>query len=77
MHTQKAMHVFTGISCSLLLMYFLVGCAFDIAHVRYTDTRLKIDGQGTKSFTLGADLSLSEMPCGYGRTLKKETRWIV
>ncbi|MCG6536394.1 MAG: hypothetical protein L7F78_17235 [Syntrophales bacterium LBB04] len=74
---QPLLHLVIGISCAFLFILSYVGCAFDLAHVRYKGTTLNTDGQGTKSFTLASDLPLSDMPCGYGRTLRSEVTWIM
>jgi hypothetical protein len=74
---QTLLYLVIGISCMFLFMLSFVGCAFDLAHVRYKQTTLNTDGQGTKSFTLASDLPLSDMPCGYSRTLRNDVTWIM
>jgi hypothetical protein len=74
---QTLSHLFIGISCVFLYIIPLVSCAFDLAHVRYKQVTLNTGGLGTKSFTLASDLPLSDMPCGYDRTLRDEATWIM
>ncbi len=52
-----------------------VGCAFDLAHVKYQPVQLDVIANDKVSFTLTADTSVKGVPCGFSRTLRKGTRW--
>lgn len=52
----------------------LIGCAFDLAHVSSAATQLSPASDVNKSFTL-ADTVQAKAPCGYDRTLRKDTTW--
>jgi len=62
----------------LLLLIFSAlafGCAFDLAHVKYQPTLLESLEDGMAPFILTADTAIKGAPCGYSRTLRKDTRW--
>ena len=57
-----------------ILLLVLGGCAFDIAHVDYTPTRLDLAAACGEPFTLAEDVSVRPSG-GYDRTLKQGARW--
>ena len=62
-------------SALLILATLLSGCAFDLAHVKYDPVKFEPNSAETRRFTLREDVALSNLPCGYNRTLKKDKQW--
>ena len=60
-----------------LLIYAVMtfGCAFDLAHVKYQSAKIDAAGADGVAFTLTEDTPIHGAPCGYSRTLRKDTRW--
>jgi len=58
----------------LLSVFFLVGCAFDLAHVSYTQTAFTSRIDANQTFTLAETVDIKSAPC-YKRTLRRDTRW--
>jgi len=52
----------------------VLGCAFDLAHVKYTTTTLQSIQEPGHTLVLTDEVSLAETPC-YSRSLRKATRW--
>jgi len=59
----------------LIHALLIVGCAFDLAHVKYEPVRIELAGNGVAAFTLSSDTKIQGAPCGYSRTLRKDTSW--
>jgi len=55
--------------------FFISGCAFDLAHVKYQPARIEAAKNDSAAFKLLADTPIQGAPCGYSRTLRKNTRW--
>lgn len=53
----------------------LCACAFDLAHVTYTPALLQPTETSIDAIVLSSDVSLTDTPCSYPRTLRKTTRW--
>jgi hypothetical protein len=51
------------------------GCAFDLAHVSYKATQIKPEPEPRKTIIVKEVVKIEQAPCGYQRTLQKETRW--
>lgn len=54
---------------------FLSACAFDLAHVTYTAATYQPTQNSTRTIVLSDEVSLTDTPCSYSRTLRKTTRW--
>lgn len=52
-------------------------CAFDLAHVRYDPAVMTKCTEECPLFVVKEELPLSGLPCGYKRTLKKDSEWIM
>ena len=52
-------------------------CAFDLAHVKYDYAVLSPCSENCSFFVIEEDQILYNLPCGYKRTLKKDTKWIL
>src|SRR5262245_13830100 len=68
------------VSCATLRWVFIAGflstaCAFDLAHVTYTTATFHPTQNSTRTIVLSDDVSLTDTPCSYSRTLRKTTRW--
>ena len=55
--------------------FFLSACAFDLAHVTYTAATFQPTQNSTRTIVLSGEVSLTDTPCSYSRTLRKTTRW--
>ena len=53
----------------------LLGCAFDLAHVSHKPAQLSPRVGVPKSLEFLESVSITQAPCGYGRTLRKGTHW--
>jgi hypothetical protein len=58
-----------------MVWFFLVGCAFDLAHVSFTPAQLAPEQNAKESFILTENIHITGTPCGYHRTLRRDTRW--
>jgi hypothetical protein len=54
---------------------FLANCAFDIAHINYKTANFSVCSNNCPAFTITKNKSLTGMPCGYNRTIKKDSKW--
>jgi hypothetical protein len=65
------------ILCLALLVHagLTFGCVFNLADVKYRPARLDAAENYEVPFTLAADTPIHGAPCGYPRTLRKDTRW--
>ncbi len=65
------------IRCFVLLVSasLTFGCAFNLRDVQYQPARLESTGGDAVPFKLTADTPIHGAPCGYSRTLRKDTRW--
>ena len=61
-----------SIACFSLLF---VGCAFDLAHVDFKEATLSACSKNCPTITILSEKLLSNMPCGYDRTIKKDSEW--
>jgi hypothetical protein len=52
-----------------------VACAFDLAHVKYKPAVLSTCPENCPDFTMASEKQLTNLPCGYHRTLKQNSRW--
>ena len=59
----------------LIHALLIFGCAFDLAHVKYQPATIESTDNGMAGFTLSSDTPIQGAPCGYSRTLRKDTRW--
>jgi hypothetical protein len=50
-------------------------CAFDLASVSYTSAVFQPSQLPSPTLVLSEDISLTDTPCYYARTLRKTTRW--
>jgi hypothetical protein len=64
-----------GLLGLLIAPALIVGCAFDIADVKYQPARLESVADEGTAFTLAADIPIHGAPCGYSRSLRKGSRW--
>lgn len=55
----------------------LTGCAFDLMDVKYSPTKLQMPAPEEQSFMLEQDVQLNQAPCGYSRTLRQKSRWLL
>ena len=60
---------------ALLVVVLVSGCAFDLADVKYAPAQFQSMTEAGRAFTLSTNMKLTGMPCGYGRELRKNTRW--
>ena len=51
------------------------GCPFNLTDVRFQPVEMRSSSKSDRDFTLAKDVELSQLPCGYSRTLRKGTRW--
>lgn len=58
--------------CSCL---FIIGCAFDVAHISSKPTQFLPHSEINKSFMLKDTVQITQAPCGYGRVLKGGSNW--
>lgn len=63
------------LGCLTLTACLASGCAFDIADVKYSQVTLQAQVQRQDSFVLEEDVPVTQTPCWYSRTLRKNTRW--
>jgi hypothetical protein len=63
----------TVVFTMVLATIFLMGCAFDLAHVSFTPT--VYTPKSDKSFRIREAITISGSPCGYDRDLSKGTTW--
>lgn len=63
----------TVIYIVLLGSFSLAGCAFDLAHVSFTPT--VYTPESGKSFKISEKTRITGCPCGYNRTISKDTTW--
>jgi len=59
----------------LLLISALANCAFDLAHVSSSPAQFTASLQTGTLLTLTDEVKIVDAPCGYARTLKKNSRW--
>lgn len=59
---------------SAALMIFS-GCAFDLAHVNYQPATFSTCSENCPDLTIATEQQLTKLPCGYQRTLKKDSKW--
>lgn len=59
----------------LLLIPALANCAFDIAHVSSSPAQFIPSLQTGTLLTLTDEVKIADAPCGYARTLEKNSRW--
>lgn len=59
---------------TMLLILFLYGCAFDLAHVRYKPAAYVPSPEVRKSFVINESMEITEGTC-YDRTLRKGKKW--
>ena len=64
-----------GVMIGLVYTALLIGCAFDLSHIKFDAAQLNTDFSETRSFTLEEDIALNGMPCNYNRLLKKDKKW--
>lgn len=55
--------------------FFVSGCAFDLAHVRYLPSQCEPVSNQNRAFVFVDDVRVTQAPCGYSRTLRQKTRW--
>ena len=60
-----------------LISSIFLSCAFDLAHVNYSPVDISICSENCPSFTILEEQHLKNLPCGYSRTLKKNSEWIL
>ena len=68
------------IHLTLLLMVtplIFLACAFDLAHVKYNPAEISICSENCPSFKIREEQIINNLPCGYKRTLKKDSEWIL
>jgi len=58
---------------SILLLFG--GCAFDLAHVSYKPTQFMPKPEPRMTLIMKDAVKVEQAPCGYTRTLLKDTRW--
>jgi len=51
------------------------GCPFNLADVRIQPMEIRSSAKSDRGFTLSKDVELSQLPCGYSRTLRGGTHW--
>ncbi len=51
------------------------GCVFDITDVKHQPAQLDPLADGDRSFVLATDTPITGAPCGFSRTLRKNTHW--
>jgi hypothetical protein len=64
--------------CRITMLSYIVltfGCAFNLADVTYQPARIKVAGNEETSFVLATETPIQGAPCGYSRSLRKDTRW--
>lgn len=55
--------------------FFFIACAFDLAHVKYEPAVLSTCSDNCPPLTISAEKQLTNLPCGYNRTLKQDSKW--
>lgn len=55
--------------------FFISGCAFDLAHVKYLPSPFEPVSKQSRTFIFIDDVRVAQTPCGYSRTLRQKTRW--
>lgn len=55
----------------------LAACAFDLAHVKFKPTAITACPENCRAFSIVTEKKLTNLPCGYDRTLKKDSKWIM
>jgi hypothetical protein len=68
----KQIMIFFGAMTSSIIF---IGCAFDLAHVKYNPAILTECSEDCQTFILREELVLNNLPCGYKRTLKENSEW--
>ena len=58
-------------------VWLCLSCAFDLAHVDFTPATLSTCAENCSSLRIAKEHRLSNMPCGYSRTLKADTQWVL
>jgi hypothetical protein len=60
----------------VLLCTFLVGCAFDVAHIQYRPSQFTPVSEFPKYFVMKDSVEITEGPCAYySRKLRQGTTW--
>lgn len=62
----------------IFLVTFLIflSCAFDVANIKYNPAKISICSENCPSFKVKKDQLLNNLPCGYNRTLRKDSVWV-
>ena len=63
-----------GFLVVLAVIGLIVGCAFDLADVKYRPALLE-SAANEETFTLAADIPIQGAPCNFSRSLRKGSRW--
>lgn len=53
----------------------LMSCAFDLANIHPTPITLAPCTQNCETITVTEDVALTNISCGYDRTIKKDSKW--
>jgi len=59
----------------ILVVLTTSGCPFNLADVRFLPTEMHASAKSERTFTLTKDVEISQLPCGYSRTLRNGTSW--
>lgn len=55
--------------------FFFIACAFDLAHVKYKPAVISACSENNQPLTIATEKQLTNLPCGYQRTLKQDSKW--
>jgi hypothetical protein len=59
----------------ILISNFVAGCAFDLAHVDFKTVTISSCSENCPTFKISTEKLLTDMPCGYERTIKQDSEW--
>jgi hypothetical protein len=59
----------------ILVVVTTSGCPFNLADVRFLPTEMQASAKSERTFALAKEVEISQLPCGYSRTLRNGTRW--
>ncbi len=57
------------------VLFIIAGCAFDLAHISSDLTVMRPNDGIKKIFRIIEDTKIKDPPCGYHRTLNKDSKW--
>ena len=59
----------------ILVLVISSGCPFNLKDVRFLPTEMRASSKSERTFALAKDVEISQLPCGYSRTLRNGTSW--